>query len=112
MSELESLFDNTAFVVNLVISLILLVVFLRLAWNVGKIKNYLLKENPDLILKDAERLEFLGKNSEAIDAYLNYIYYLKNQDIDAEEKRSGIAKAIKCIEMLDGTVPENIKRAY
>lgn len=75
-----------------------------------KIRKHLTKDNPELLLKEAERFEFKEKKDEAIDAYLDYIFCLKNKDIDTDEKRSNINKAIYSIESMGGKVPERIKK--
>ena len=61
MYEFESLFGDAAFIINFVISLIFLIVFMRMAWNIKKIRKHLIRTNTDQLLEDADKLEFKGK---------------------------------------------------
>ncbi|HKJ43005.1 MAG TPA: hypothetical protein VKA27_13005, partial [Sunxiuqinia sp.] len=79
MYELEQVFQNTAFVINFIIQIILLIVFLCLAWNVSKIRKTLSKDDDSIMISDARRMVFKGDQSKAIDIYYDLLYYYRFQ---------------------------------
>lgn len=107
MYELEKLFDNTAFVLNFILQIILLIVFLRLAWNVGKLRKRFVNPSPEDLFKMAELKTFQGKIKEAVNLYLEYIYKVKNEDIPSTEKKYEIERAVKAINKLGEKIPES-----
>ena len=106
MNDFNSLFDNAAFVVNFILSLILLIVFLRLAWNVGKIKKHITGSSAHELEKMAEKAVFKGNREEAMSAYLDAIYVeLHKADSTSEERRGAIVPIIKKIVEIGGQLP-------
>lgn len=107
MNELESLFNSTAFVVNFIIQIILLIIFLRLAWNVGKIRKHLTGSSSRSLQKVAERAVFKGKPNEAIDAYFDQLFLVIGQtDETIGAMKSQALPIIKRIKELGGEFPE------
>jgi hypothetical protein len=110
MYELEILFEDTAFVVNFIFSLILLIIFLRMAWNIGQIRQHL-TSNPAILLKQkAEKHEFKGENEKAIDTYFDLIFSEINRTdktiADIEREVENIQQKIKA---LGGVIPEKVQ---
>ena len=77
-----------------------------MAWNIGQIRKYFIQTNPKLLLKEAEKLEFKGKNNEAIDKYLDFIFEMKKDSANEDEQKAEIQKAVIKIENLGGSVPK------
>ena len=109
MYEIEKAFENTAFLVNFILQLALLIIFLRMAWNIGRIRKFIVQESYDLLLDEAYKFEFKEKNEEAIDKYMDYIYLVKNANFEKETKISMIKPIIKSIESLGGKIPESLQ---
>lgn len=108
MYEFESLFDNTAFVVNFILSLILLIIFLRMAWNIGQIKQHL-TSNPAILLKQkAEKHEFKGENEKVIDTYFDLLFAEVNR---TDKTIAEIERKVEAIQQkiitLGGAIPES-----
>ena len=108
MNEIEILFQSTAFVVGAIIQLILIIVFIKMAINVSKIRKELVKPDSEHQYIKAGKLEFMGKNKEAIETYLEYIYETKQiSDLAFGDQNAKVNKAAICIEALGGKVPSN-----
>ncbi len=113
MYSTTSVFDDLGFVINLIVQLLLLIVFLRMAWNVGLIRKRLVRNNLSQLEKDAELLEFKNKKEEAADLYLDYIFIIlktKGEAWSEREKEADITKKIEKIESLGGYIPKSIEK--
>ena len=87
MNEFEALFDNVAFVVNFIISLIILIIFLRLASNVGKLRKHITGNSTRDLNQKAEKAIFKGDKVTAIDAYMDMLFLVIQNSTNTEEER-------------------------
>lgn len=110
MNEIEYLFENTAFVINLVIQLILLIVFFVMAWNISQIRKSVAKSNRAYLLKEAERFEFKGMQKEAVDLYKDYLYWVLHSTYTIEYKKTEMKLIAEKIKFLGGELPEQLKK--
>ena len=111
-TDIEELLVNPVFFFNLILGFIVLIVFLRMAWNIGKIRKSILRDNFDLLLNEADKLIFKSKNEEAIDLYYDYIYYMQNSMREFTEKKRSIMNIVKKIKELGGIPPTNLSEEY
>ena len=109
MYSTDSIFESSGFVIFAIIQIILLIVFLRMAWNISQIKKYFVKDSPDHLLEDARKMEFKGKKDQAIDLYLDYIYQAQNAQMDSSTRTLRIREGVKAIYKLGGEVPDDLK---
>jgi len=110
MYEIEKVFENTAFVINFIVQLLLLIVFLKMAWNIAKVRKFLMRDSHSLLLDEARRLEFKEKYEDAIDVYLDYIYAIKISDMVNETKEEKLSIGVKAIKKLGGKIPEGLEK--
>ena len=97
--------ESMTFVILLAIQLVILIVFFVMAWNISRMRKIFERSNFKLLLDEAQRLEFQGKNNKAIETYMDCIYRtLKNEDVGIRKERIG--RAVKEIEKLGGTIPK------
>lgn len=108
MYELEKAFDDTTFALTFLLQLILLIVFLRMAWNIGKIRKHFVRDNYEALLQQANKFEFKGKKDEAIDVYMDCIYLAKESksEMNADEMKNRIIKSLQAIQNLGGKIPD------
>ncbi|MGM0408310.1 MAG: hypothetical protein ACQERU_10005 [Bacteroidota bacterium] len=110
MYEFESLFDNTVFIVNFILSLILLIIFLRMAWNISQIRQHLTTSSATHLRQKAEKHEFKGEKEKAIDVYLDLLYTeATSTSKTIDEIKSSIESIQKKIVYLGGEIPESTK---
>lgn len=106
MEDFSSLFDSAAFVVNFVFSMVLLIIFLRLAWNVGKIKKHITGSSSRELEKLAEKAIFKGNTNEAVSTYLDLLYLVMTQpDLPTASMREESAPIVKRIVEIGGKIP-------
>ena len=98
---------ETFYIVDLVISIILLIVFLIMVSNIGAIKQ-LLKDRMTPNLEDvAEMAVFTGQKEKAIDAYQELLYKQTfKTDGDVEEIKETIVGIIGKIDKLGGQISD------
>lgn len=103
---MDELFNTTGLLLTFIVQLLMLIVFLRMAWNIGKIKKHIVRDSSGVLWQDAKKLEFIGKKQEALESYLEYLYLINNDlDMDGAECDRKITKATSNIERLGGTIP-------
>jgi hypothetical protein len=110
MYEPKSIFDNTEFIIQFVLELIILIVFLRMAWNVGVIRKNLTRKNSNYYFEESLKLEFIGKNNKAKDALMKRIYLIENEDYEYSEKIKIINNSINKIKELGFELPDTLKK--
>ncbi len=111
MNEFNALFSNTAFVVNFIIQLILIIVFIRMATNIAKIKNHLTGDSIKQLRKIVEKAIFKDEKEKAIDAYFNLLFaIIYDVNISIADQKYESKEIIKKIEALGGTIPKTARQ--
>jgi hypothetical protein len=93
-----------------VINLVILVVFLRMAYNVNLIRKSIAMPSGSNISREIAKLKFMGKKEKVLELHYHILWDLFNQPSEFPEfKTKGMLRVVAEIEELEGSVPEEVK---
>jgi hypothetical protein len=106
----DSALFNLPFLIATIISIVTLILYFKISFDIGAIKRKLVEYDSSILIKKSKKYEFIGKNEKAKDTIMEYIFEVKNDDKNnLNQKKIIIKKLVERINKLGFPTPENLK---